>query len=63
MGGNRQRFFSEVTQPISTKYNRRFDIFLRLLVLSIESRDFCSRVVVMVKSKQRNTSVLGSFEA
>jgi len=30
------------------------------LLRSIESRDFCSKVVVMIKSKQRNTSVLGS---
>lgn len=45
---------------MSTKYKRRFDNFLQLLVLSIQSRDFCGRVVAMVRSKYGNTSVLGS---
>ena len=60
IGGNREESFSLVTYPISTKYNRRFDSFPLSLLRSIESRDFCSKVVVMIKSKQRNTSVLGS---
>ena len=48
-----------LTSVLSTKYNRRFDNSPRLFLRSIESRDFCSRVVVIVKSKQRKTSVLG----
>ena len=60
MGENREGLFSQVTYLISTKYNRRFDVFPRFLLRSIESRDFCSKVVVIVRSKQRKTSVLGS---
>ncbi len=63
MGGNREESLSLVSYPISIKYNRRFDNFSVFLLWSLESRDFRSRVVMSVKSKQGNTLISGSIEA